>query len=101
MGGLDSEIVEDTTVTAIARFVKLLKDIEPGAQVVSALTDEYAYHYPEVKLTFNKAYASNKNTYSNTVKLKENSRKISIGIYQYLFHAFAQTKSIYMNNERR
>lgn len=96
MGGMDSEIVEDTTkltlesatfdpvsirkstvrlshrtdasmryeksldpemtVTAIARFVKLLKDIDPGVQVVSALTDEYAYHYPEVKLIFDKAY---------------------------------------------
>lgn len=96
MGGMDSEIVEDTTtltlesatfdpvsirkstvrlshrtdasmryeksldpemtVTAIARFVKLLTAIDPGAQVVSALTDEYAFHYPKVELAFDKAY---------------------------------------------
>ena len=96
MGGLDSEIVEDTTtltlesaafdavsirkstvrlahrtdasqryekcldpemtVTAIARFVKLMLDADPEAKVVSSLTDEYAYKYPEVKLSFTKAY---------------------------------------------
>jgi phenylalanyl-tRNA synthetase beta chain len=96
MGGLDSEIVEDTstltlesatfdaasirkstvrlshrtdasmryeksldpemTTVAIARFVKLLKDIDSGAEVVSALTDERAFEYPHVKLTFNKAF---------------------------------------------
>ena len=96
MGGLDSEIVEDTTkltlesatfdatsirkstvrlahrtdasaryeksldpemtVPAIARFVKLLKDVDEGALVTSALTDEYAFRYPEVQLDFNKAF---------------------------------------------
>lgn len=96
MGGLDSEIVEDTTtltlesatfnaasirkstvrlahrtdasnryekcldpemtVPAIARFVNLLVSIDPDAQVVSALTDEYAYKYPTVTLDFNKAF---------------------------------------------
>ncbi len=96
MGGLDSEIVEDTTtltlesatfdavsirkstvrlahrtdasqryekcldpemtVTAIARFVKLMMDADPGVKVVSSLTDEYAYKYPQVDLTFDKAY---------------------------------------------
>ncbi len=96
MGGLDSEIVEDTTtltlesatfdavsirkstvrlahrtdasqryekcldpemtVTAIARFVKLMMDADPGVKVVSSLTDEYAYQYPQVNLQFNKAY---------------------------------------------
>ena len=96
MGGLDSEIVEDTstltlesatfdaasirkstvrlshrtdasmryeksldpemTTVAIARFVKLLKDIDSGAEVVSALTDERAFEYPHVNLTFNKAF---------------------------------------------
>ncbi len=98
MGGLDSEIVEDTTtltlesatfdavsirkstvrlahrtdasqryekcldpemtVTAIARFVKLMMDADPGAKVVSSLTDEYAYHYPQVQLSFNKSYVN-------------------------------------------
>lgn len=96
MGGLDSEIVADTTtltlesatfdavsvrkssvrlahrtdasmryekcldpemtVPAIARFVKLLTDTDKGARVVSALTDDYAYHYPTVTLDFDQAY---------------------------------------------
>lgn len=96
MGGLDSEIVEDTTtltlesatfnavsirkstvrlahrtdasmryekcldpemtVPAIARFVKLMTDIDSGVQVVSSLTDEYAFKYDEVKLDFDKAF---------------------------------------------
>ncbi|SDB04977.1 phenylalanyl-tRNA synthetase beta subunit [Pseudobutyrivibrio sp. YE44] len=96
MGGLDSEIVEDTTTltlesatfnaasirksavrlahrtdasaryeksldpemttVAIARFMKLLLDIDPGVKVVSALTDEYAFHYPKVALDFDKDF---------------------------------------------
>ena len=96
MGGLDSEIVEDTTtltlesatfnaasirkstvrlahrtdasmryekcldpemtVPAIGRFVQLLTEIDPEAKVVSALTDEYAYKYPQVTLDFDKAF---------------------------------------------
>lgn len=98
MGGLDSEIVEDTTtltlesatfhassirkssvrlghrtdasqryekcldpemtVQAIARFVKLLQDIDSGAAVVSALTDEYAFKYADVSLSFDKAFVN-------------------------------------------
>ena len=96
MGGLDSEIVDDThtltlesatfdaasirkstvrlshrtdasmryeksldpelTTAAVARFVFLLKKYDSGIKVVSSLTDEYAYHYPEVTLSFDKAY---------------------------------------------
>lgn len=96
MGGLDSEIVADTTtltlesatfdpasirkstvrlshrtdasmryeksldpemtVTAIARFLKLLTDVDSGVRVTSSLTDDYAFHYPPVELTFDKAY---------------------------------------------
>lgn len=96
MGGLDSEIVEDTTqltlesatfdaasirkstvrlshrtdssmryeksldpemtVTAIARFLYLLKQYDGGVKVVSALTDEYAFKYDTVELTFDKAF---------------------------------------------
>lgn len=96
MGGLDSEIVEDTTTLtlesatfdaasirkstvrlshrtdssmryeksldpqlttlAIARFVKLLKDYDENVTIVSSLTDEYAYRYPQVTLKFDKAY---------------------------------------------
>lgn len=96
MGGLDSEIVEDTTrltlesatfdavsirkstvrlghrtdasmryekcldpemtVPAIARFVRLLTEIDGGVKVVSALTDEYAYQYPVRELSFDKNF---------------------------------------------
>ncbi|MBR4706641.1 MAG: phenylalanine--tRNA ligase subunit beta, partial [Pseudobutyrivibrio sp.] len=96
MGGLDSEIVEDTTqltlesatfnaasirksavrlahrtdasaryeksldpemtTVAIARFMKLLLDIDPGVKVVSSLTDEYAFHYPHIALDFDKNF---------------------------------------------
>ncbi len=96
MGGLDSEIVEDTTTLtlesatfdavsirkstvrlahrtdasiryekcldpemttlAIARFINLLKKYDSGVQVVSALTDEYAFKYDTVSLSFDKAY---------------------------------------------
>ncbi|SFI18403.1 phenylalanyl-tRNA synthetase beta subunit [Pseudobutyrivibrio sp. OR37] len=96
MGGLDSEIVEDTTTltlesatfnaasirksavrlahrtdasaryeksldpemttVAIARFMKLLSEIDPGVKVVSALTDDYPFHYPHVALDFDKDF---------------------------------------------
>lgn len=96
MGGLDSEIVEDTTrltlesatfdavsirkstvrlahrtdasqryekcldpsltVPAIARFVKLLTDIDSGVEVVSSLTDEIAFSYPTRSLSFDKKF---------------------------------------------
>ncbi len=96
MGGLDSEIVDDTTtltlesatfdavsirkstvrlahrtdasmryekcldpeltVPAIARFVKLLTEIDGGVRVVSSLTDEYAFRYDHIKIDFNKAF---------------------------------------------
>ncbi len=98
MGGLDSEIVEDTTTLtlesatfdavsirkstvrlshrtdasiryekcldpemttlAIARFINLLKKYDGGVQVVSALTDEYAYKYDTVKLDFDKDFVN-------------------------------------------
>ncbi|MDO4419309.1 MAG: phenylalanine--tRNA ligase subunit beta [Ruminococcus sp.] len=98
MGGLDSEIVEDTTTLtlesatfdavsirkstvrlahrtdasiryekcldpemttlAIARFINLLKKYDNGAEVVSALTDEYAYKYDTVKLDFDKNFVN-------------------------------------------
>ena len=96
MGGLDSEIVDDThtltlesatfnavsirkstvrlahrtdasmryekcldpemTVPAIARFVKLMTDVDKEVKVVSSLTDEYAFHYDTVELDFDKAF---------------------------------------------
>ena len=96
MGGLDSEIVDDTTTltlesatfdaasirkstvrlshrtdasmryekcldpemttVAIARFINLLQSIDPESKVVSALKDEYAFHYDKVELKFDKAF---------------------------------------------
>ena len=96
MGGLDSEIVEDTssltlesatfdassvrksssrlahrtdasqryeksldpelTVSAIERFVKILSDWDEGMRVTSCVTDEYAYKYDKVTLTFDKSF---------------------------------------------
>lgn len=98
MGGLDSEIVDDTTsltlesatfdaasvrksssrlalrtdasnryeksldpeltVIAIERFIKLLSDYDNGVKVTSSLTDEYAFHYPEITLDFDKNYVN-------------------------------------------
>ncbi len=96
MGGLDSEIVADTTkltlesatfnavsirkstarlghrtdasmryeksldpemtVPAIARFLKLLTDVDGGVKVISCLTDEYASKYDTIKLSFDKHF---------------------------------------------
>ncbi len=46
----------EMTVPAIGRFMKLLLEIDPGAEVISRLTDVYVRHYPPVTLTFDKAY---------------------------------------------
>lgn len=96
MGGLDSEIVEDTnsltlesacfgapsirksavrlnhrtdasqryektldpemTQTAVARFVKLLSDIDKNAKVISKFTDEYVRKYERKTISFNKSF---------------------------------------------
>lgn len=42
------------TVTAIARFVYLLKKYDSDIKVVSSLTDEYAFRYDTVVLDFDK-----------------------------------------------
>ncbi len=46
----------EMTVTAIARFLKLLTDIEPNAKVSSSLTDVYKKKYPVIEISFDKAY---------------------------------------------
>ena len=46
----------EMTVTAAKRFAYLLKSIDEGAVVASQLTDEYVRKYPEISITFNKAY---------------------------------------------
>jgi len=49
---LDPEL----TVAAIERFVKILSDFDSGAKVTSSLTDEYAYKYAPVTLSFDKSF---------------------------------------------
>lgn len=96
MGGLDSEIVDDTTSltlesatfdpvcirkstvrlshrtdasmryeksldpemtdTAIGRFLYLLCENCKDVKIISALTDEYIYHYPEIAFDFDKKF---------------------------------------------
>ncbi len=46
----------EMTVTAIRRFVKLLKDIDAGAVVASPISDAYPVRYPKISISFDKAY---------------------------------------------
>ncbi len=46
----------EMTAPAIGRFLKLLLETDPGAQVISKLTDVYVRHFDPVSLTFDKAY---------------------------------------------
>ena len=46
----------EMTTVAVARFVKLLTEIDPEATVESSLTDEYPYHYDTVSLSFQKSF---------------------------------------------
>lgn len=49
---LDPEI----TATAIEHFMYLLAEIDPGVEVISALTDVYVRHYDTIDLSFDKKY---------------------------------------------
>ena len=46
----------EMTVTAAKRFAYLLQSIDEGAKVASQLTDEYVRKYPEITISFDKAY---------------------------------------------
>ena len=46
----------EMTVPAIGRFLKLLLETDPEAQVISRLTDVYVKRYPAVSLNFDKSY---------------------------------------------
>ena len=46
----------EMTVSAIARFVKLLTDADSDVKVVSSLTDEYAFKYETINLDFTKKF---------------------------------------------
>ena len=41
---------------ATERLLKLLTDLDSGATVISAFTDDYVKHYPTITLTFDKRY---------------------------------------------
>ncbi len=46
----------EMTVTAAKRFAYLLQSIDSGAKVASQLTDEYVRKYPEITISFDKAF---------------------------------------------
>ena len=46
----------EMTVLAIARFIKLLMEIDPGVKVTSSLTDSYVQHYDSITIDFDKEY---------------------------------------------
>lgn len=46
----------EMTMLAAKRFMKLLFDVDPDAQVVTKLTDNYVKKYPEISIDFDKAF---------------------------------------------
>ncbi len=46
----------EMTVQAIARFMKLLMEIDPGVNITSSLTDSYVQHYDCINVDFDKAF---------------------------------------------
>ncbi|MCR5685047.1 MAG: phenylalanine--tRNA ligase subunit beta [Lachnospiraceae bacterium] len=46
----------EMTTLAIARFLKLLMDVDSGIKVSSSMTDVYNRHFDHVTITFDKAY---------------------------------------------
>lgn len=46
----------EMTALTVARFLKLLQEIDSGAEVFSRMTDVYACHYPPVQLEFDQAF---------------------------------------------
>lgn len=49
-------LAPELTDIAAKRYLKLLCDIDKGARIESALSDEWVYSFPEVTIEFNKAY---------------------------------------------
>lgn len=52
----EKTIDPELTVPAIERFLKLLTEVDPGAEVTSSLTDCYVKHYDTIDIGFDKAY---------------------------------------------
>ena len=144
MGGLDSEIVEDTTtltlesatfdaasirkstvrlahrtdasmryeksldpeltVPAIARFLNLLKKYDNGVKVVSALTDEYAFRYDTVELSFTKSFVDrytgieiDNDTIVKTLQSLGFKVKLDGDTYDVVVPSWRATKDVTMN----
>ncbi len=49
---LDPEL----TTIAIEHFMQLLTEIDPGVEIISAMTDVYVRHYDKIDLSFDKKY---------------------------------------------
>ncbi len=141
MGGLDSEIVEDTTnltlesatfdavsirkstvrlshrtdasmryekcldpemtVPAIQRFVKLMQDIDKGAEVISSLTDEYRVKYDDIRLGFDKSFIDkytgidiDNETISNTLKALGFEVSLNDNKFSVLVPSWRATKDV-------
>ncbi|MBQ2775194.1 MAG: phenylalanine--tRNA ligase subunit beta [Clostridia bacterium] len=141
MGGLDSEIVGDTssvvlesanfdgvcvrksssrlglrtdasaryekmidpelTLLAVKRFVKLVKDIDKGAVIDSQLTDEYVKKYPQITLSFDKAYVDrytgiyiSDERICNTLKLLGFGVELNDGIFTVTVPSWRATKDV-------
>ncbi len=141
MGGLDSEIVDDTTTLtlesatfnaasirkstvrlshrtdasmryekcldpemtdiAIARFIYLLKKYDSEIKVVSSLTDEYAFHYDTVELTFDKNYVDkctgieiSNDTIVNTLTSLGFKTQLNNGVFDVVVPSWRATKDV-------
>lgn len=46
----------EMTLPAVKRFIKLLKDADPGCECVTRITDVYHYRYPVRKVEFDKRF---------------------------------------------
>lgn len=46
----------EMTMIAVKRFLALLKKADPGCECVTGITDIYNYHYPQIKINFNKQF---------------------------------------------
>lgn len=46
----------EMTILAVERFMQLLMEIDPEAQVISSLSDLYVKRYPEIAIEFDKPY---------------------------------------------
>ncbi len=96
---LDPEI----TVPAIERFLKLLFDIDPKAEVITSLTDSYPKHYETIKIDFDKAYVDkytgidiSSDRIEKTLKLLEFDVTRNGDAFSVIVPSFRATKDVTM-----